>query len=97
MFRFDFDNAIGAVQDCRPQLRQYLGTYDVTSDGQRFLLGECLDESANAIPTVILNWTGIRPRQWHRVIVHATRAKRGQPKTSCEAPPPSADRQPTGT
>jgi Tol biopolymer transport system component len=45
-----------------PGAGRLLGTYDVASDGQRFLIGEFLGESANATPTVILNWPGILPR-----------------------------------
>ncbi len=33
-----------------------LGSYDVTPDRQRFLVGELVGEAANANPTVILDW-----------------------------------------
>jgi len=39
-----------------------LGTYDVTPDGQRFLIGEFLGESTSATATVILNWPAILQR-----------------------------------
>ena len=45
-----------------PAVGHLLGAYDVAPDGQRFLIGELHGESANAIPTVILNWPGILPR-----------------------------------
>ena len=32
--------------------------YDVTSDGQRFLIGTLVGESKAVPPTVVLNWTG---------------------------------------
>ncbi len=45
-----------------PAVGRILGAYDVAPDGQRFLIGEFLGESASAIPTVILNWPKILPR-----------------------------------
>jgi hypothetical protein len=45
-----------------PSSGRTLGTYDVTPDGQRFLVGELLGEASNAIPAVILNWPAIVQR-----------------------------------
>jgi hypothetical protein len=45
-----------------PGAGRLLGADDVAPDGQRFLIGELLGASANATPTVVLNWPGILPR-----------------------------------
>jgi serine/threonine protein kinase len=40
-----------------PTFARTLGAYDVTADGQRFLIGTFIGESKVTPPTVILNWT----------------------------------------
>jgi len=60
--RLEFGTPAALFKTVAPIPGRTLGTYDVTSDGQRFLLGEFLGESANAIPTVILNWPRILER-----------------------------------
>jgi eukaryotic-like serine/threonine-protein kinase len=60
--RLEFGTPAELFKTVAPIVGRTLGSYDVTPDGQRFLLGEFLGESANAIPTVILNWPGILPR-----------------------------------
>jgi Tol biopolymer transport system component len=58
----EFDSAVALFKIPTGGVGSTLGTYDVAPDGQRFLIGELLGDSANAIPSVILNWPGILPR-----------------------------------
>jgi dipeptidyl aminopeptidase/acylaminoacyl peptidase len=60
--RLEFGTPAALFKTLAPIPGRTLGTYDVAPDGQRFLLGEFTGESANAIPTVILNWPGILAR-----------------------------------
>jgi hypothetical protein len=60
--RLEFGSPAALCKTLAPIAGRTLGTYDVTPDGQRFLLGEFIGESANAMPTVILHWPGILPR-----------------------------------
>ena len=60
--RIEFGTPAALFKTLAPIAGRTLGTYDVTPDGRRFLLGEFIGESANAMPTVILNWPGILPR-----------------------------------
>jgi Tol biopolymer transport system component len=57
--RLEFGSPTALFKTEAPTPGRYLGTYDVTSDGQRFLLGEFAGEPGNASPTVILNWPGL--------------------------------------
>ena len=51
-------SAAKALFKTRMQARSRLfHEYDVTADGQRFLIGTLIGESKAAPPTVILNWT----------------------------------------